>query len=259
MHERTKDALHREFYNPEAFTYGKNPDSGPWGGDVEDSLMLDTGIAPADVRDKVYQQMLTGLRQRGHRPINGIITMQNFTSVLADHGNADDAYEVYSRQGPSGIRNFMETFPDALGEAFHHAGPNSRPGSRCHADMAGWGHWFYYGLGGLRPDWRNPGFKHFVLAPQIPRKMKSAEITHDSPYGTIVSSWKNEEGKVRWKVVVPPNSSATAPIPASGGIRQGGKPLEASGLAAVSGAGGTVSLELAAGTYDFEFELPPKS
>ena len=100
LHERTKAALHREFYNPTAFSYGKNPDSGPWGADVEDSVVLDTGIAPPEVRDRVYAQMLEGLRKRGHQPISGIITMQNFTSVLADHGAADDAYEVYSREGP---------------------------------------------------------------------------------------------------------------------------------------------------------------
>ena len=262
LHERTKDALQREFYNPTAFSYGKNPDSGPWGADVEDSIMLDTGIAPPEVRDSVYTQMLEGLRQRGHQPISGIITMQNFTSVLADHGAADDAFEVYNREGPSGIRNYIETYPDALAEAFHHRTPESRNvTSRCHADMAGWGHWLYYGLGGLRPDESAPGFKHFVLAPQIPRKMKSAEITHESPYGKIVSAWIKNGDKVSWKVVVPPNSSATALIPAASAdaIREDGKPLADSGVKSRAPERGAIPVELAAGSYAFEFDLPPKT
>ena len=260
LHDRTKDALHREFYNAKAFSYGKNPDSGPWGTDVEDSIMLDTGIAPPEVRDQVHTQMLGGLRKRGHSVINGIITMQNFTCQLAGHGDADDAFEIYNREGPSGIRNFMETHPDALAEAFHHRTPENRNGtSRCHADMAGWGHWLYYGLGGLRPDESAPGFKHFVLAPQIPRKMKSAEITHESPYGKIISAWSNQGGKVSWKVVVPPNSTATALIPAASAdaIRENGKPLANAGLKARASERGAIPVELQAGTYKFDFELPP--
>lgn len=260
LHEQTKAALHREFYNAEAFSYGKNPDSGPWGTDVEDSIMLETGIAPLEVREKVYAQMLEGLRKRGHSVINGIITMQHFTNLLANHGDADDAFEVYNREGPSGIRNFMETHPDALAEAFHHRTPEKRNGtSRCHADMAGWGHWLYYGLGGLRPDESAPGFKHFVLAPQIPRKMSSAEITHESPYGKIVSAWSKTGDKLTWKVVVPPNSSATALIPAASAeaIREGGKPLAEAGLKAKAPERGAIPVELPAGTYAFEFDLPP--
>jgi hypothetical protein len=99
--------------------------------------------------------------------------------------------------------------------------------------------------------------RHFVLAPQIPRKIKSAEITHESPYGKIVSAWSKNGDKITSKVVVPPNSSATALISAAGAnaIREGGKPLKDSGFFAVSGESGTVSVERAARTYAFGFEL----
>jgi alpha-L-rhamnosidase len=50
--------------------------------------------------------------------------------------------------------------------------------------------WFYYGLGGLRPDIRHPGFKHFDLVPQVPTELDHAAIWHQSPYGRIESDWK---------------------------------------------------------------------
>ena len=122
--------------------------------------------------------------------------------------------------------------------------------------MAGWAHWFYYGLGGLRPDWRSPGFKHFVLAPQIPRKIEWARITHESPYGDILSSWKRTGDTVRWEVTVPANSTASALIPASGAgaVREGGKPLKDTGLTSSPGEQGTVKVELTAGSYSFDFK-----
>jgi alpha-L-rhamnosidase len=88
--------------------------------------------------------------------------------------------------------------------------------------------------------------------------MSSAEITHESPYGKIVSAWSKTGDKVTWKVVVPPNSSATALLPARGPIRENGKPLEEAGLQANPGNSGTTSVELAAGAYAFEFDLSPK-
>jgi alpha-L-rhamnosidase len=83
-----------------------------------------------------------------------------------------------------------------------------------------------------------------------------AKIAHNSPYGKIVSSWKQADGKTVWEVTVPPNSAATALIPAAdaAAIREGGKPLAEAGLAAEPGPHGTTRCELPAGSYRFEFQ-----
>ena len=261
LHTHTKDAIHRDFFDQEESTYGRHPDSGPWGTDVEDALALDTGVVPGDVKDKVHAQLLDNLRRRNHAPITGIIASQPLLSVLATFGDADDAYAVMAREDTPGIKSLLSASPDGLGEYFYGISADPRSvGSRCHADMAGWAYWFYHGLGGLRPDWRHPGFKHFVLAPQIPRQMGSARIVHESPYGKIVSAWKRDGAQVRWEVVVPPNSTASAvfPVAEEKDIREAGKPLGDAGLSAKSGENGAVTVDLAAGSYAFEFETSMK-
>lgn len=256
FHSRMKAEINQVFFNPEAATYGRQPDSGPWGTDVEDSIALDSGIVPDEAKARVHEQLLDNLRKRDHAPITGIIASQPFLSVLAKFGNADDAYAVMAREEAPGIKSMLRASPDGLCEYMHAISAKPRMvGSRCHADMAGWAYWFYHGLGGLRPDWRQPGFKHFVLAPQIPKKMGFARITHESPYGKIVSSWKRDGARIRWEVVVPPNSTATAVFPDANAqeIRVETKSLKDAGLSAKAGENGTVTVELVAGAYAFEF------
>jgi alpha-L-rhamnosidase len=256
-----KAEINEVFFNPENATYGKHPDSGPWGTDVEDAFALDFGIVPDNDIARVHKQLLDNLRKRNHAPITGIVTTVPFLSVLAKFGDADDAYAVMAREEIPGIKSMLKASPDGLCENMYSLSAERRSvDSRCHADMAGWAYWFYHGLGGLRPDWRQPGFKHFVLAPQIPEKMGFARITHESPYGKIVSSWKRDGAHVRWELVVPANSTATAVFPDANAqsIRVETKSLKDAGLSAKAGENGTVTVELVAGAYTFDFDTITK-
>jgi len=114
--------------------------------------------------------------------------------------------------------------------------------------------WFYHVLGGLRPDEQEPGLKKFTLAPQIPAKMESAGITHESPYGTIVSRWRQKDGQIAYDVTVPPNSTARVILPKAKAdeVRVDDASLgKAAGVSSIRQDGGRVSFDLAAGTYAF--------
>ena len=71
------------------------------------------------------------------------------------------------------------------------------------------GAWLYKALGGIKPDPAKPGFKNILLQPHFVSALNHCETTHQSPYGTIVSSWKRIGKKIVYTVVVPANSTAT--------------------------------------------------
>ena len=261
LYDQMTTAINESFYDSGGVTYGKHPDSGPWGTDIEDSFALETSVVPPEQQEAVFQTLVTGLRARNYSPITGILATQPLLSVLADFGAADEAYAMMNREEAPGIKHLMRASPDGLGEFLYDVSVLPRHvGSRCHADLAQWGYWFYYGLGGLRPDWKAPGFKHFVLAPQIPADMKYARITHQSPYGQIVSSWRKENDRVHWELVVPPNTTAAALIPAADAqsLREGDQPVTATGLTVKTGPHGTLQIYLAAGSYAFEWPFIPQ-
>jgi alpha-L-rhamnosidase len=69
--------------------------------------------------------------------------------------------------------------------------------------------WFYKALGGIFPDEAQPGFKNVILRPHFVEQLDHFGASYTSVYGTLTSSWKREEGKIRYEVVIPANTTAT--------------------------------------------------
>jgi alpha-L-rhamnosidase len=79
------------------------------------------------------------------------------------------------------------------------------------------GAWMYKGLAGILPDPSQPGFKHILLRPHFVKGLDRFEASHESPYGVISSSWKREGNVIVYKVVIPPNATATLQLPGQAG------------------------------------------
>lgn len=74
--------------------------------------------------------------------------------------------------------------------------------------------WVYEYMVGIQKDSNNPGFKHFILQPQIDSSVTYVEGSYDSYYGKIVSNWKSVNGKLQsYVVAVPANTTATLYLP----------------------------------------------
>lgn len=72
--------------------------------------------------------------------------------------------------------------------------------------------WLYGTICGIRnlseEDPAAAGFKRFRLAPVPGGGLTEAEASFDSPYGTIRSAWKTENGKTTYRFTVPANTTA---------------------------------------------------
>ncbi len=104
--------------------------------------------------------------------------------------------------------------------------------------------WYYKGLGGIFPDEEKPGFKNIIIRPNIVEKLDQFEASHESPYGTIVSSWKRIRGKVIYDLTIPPNSTATLYL-------KGSKISEQRNLLKWIQQKGIFKVDLTAGIYRF--------
>jgi alpha-L-rhamnosidase len=77
------------------------------------------------------------------------------------------------------------------------------------------GGWFFKGLGSIKPDEHQPGFKNVLLSPNFVTGLTHFEASHKGPYGTIVSSWKRTGNSISYTVTIPANSTATLHLPLS--------------------------------------------
>jgi alpha-L-rhamnosidase len=75
---------------------------------------------------------------------------------------------------------------------------------------------YNYSLG-IQRDPEYPGFKQFILqpTPDPDGQMTYAKGYYDSMYGRIVSEWYIEDGGTRYKIIVPPNTTATLRLKAN--------------------------------------------
>jgi len=93
-----------------------------------------------------------------------------------------------------------------------------------------------------------------LLEPKLSPRVPEVRAWHDGPYGRIVSEIAQKPDGLEWTVVVPPNSTAIATIPAPSveSVTESGIPLrEARGVRVRTVREGAVTVALLSGRYQF--------
>jgi alpha-L-rhamnosidase len=193
-------AINAKYLNQETGIYGS-------GFQTELSAALFWGIVPENLKAKVAETLANRVIADNKHLDVGLLGSKTILNALSENGYAGLAYEVA----------VQETFPSWGYWIVHGATTlfedwkieGSKDNSRNHIMFGEIGAWMYKALGGIFPDEKNPGFKNIILKPQFVSGLDQFEAKHESPYGTIVSSWEKEGENVVYKVIVPANSTAT--------------------------------------------------
>jgi alpha-L-rhamnosidase len=114
--------------------------------------------------------------------------------------------------------------------------------------------WFYTGLAGIRQTPDTPGFRQFVIAPQMVDGIDQVKASYVSVQGKIAVSWARSDSRIQLRVTVPGNTQATVEIPVERGqrITEGGVPLgRASGVEVVRRDAARLVARVGSGTYEF--------
>ena len=196
--------IHKTFYLPDEGTYTFNNQSCL-------SMALYAGIPPVALRPKIMAQLEHEIvvNKKGHLDTGLAGTFIMLDLLIKENRNDLAALIMGQTTYPSwgflieemGLTTWPETWS---GWGSHVILVTATPGA-----------WFFEGLGGILPDPKHPGFKHFTLRPGVVKSVDWVKCSYDSPYGKIVSNWKLADDRFNWKVTVPPNTTATIYVPAS--------------------------------------------
>jgi hypothetical protein len=121
--------------------------------------------------------------------------------------------------------------------------------------------WLYHDLAGIQLDQQAPGFKHFIIHPNVVGDLTEVKANYDSVRGHIVREWKIEKNILTLHVVVPPNTTATIDLPTGSqqSVTESGKPIaQSNGIEFWKFANSCASYHIGSGDYTFESELPSK-
>lgn len=198
--EKIKKAVNKKYLNRETGIYGS-------GFQTELSVALYWKLVPEGLISKVAANLAKRVEADSYHIDVGLLGTKSILNALSENGYANIAYKVASQEDfPSwgwwivnGATTFYENWPlDAKSDI-----------SMNHIMFGEINAWYYKALGGIFPDESEPGFKNVILKPNFVKDLEHFEAKYEGSYGTIISSWKREGRKIRYKVVIPANSTAT--------------------------------------------------
>jgi alpha-L-rhamnosidase len=197
---KIKNAINAKYLNAVTGIYGS-------GTQTELSFPLYWHVVPDSLVTKVATNLAGRVQADSNKLDVGLLGTKSILNALSENGHADLAYKLAARETfPSwgwwimnGATTLYENWKiDAASDI-----------SLNHIMFGEIGAWFYKALGGIKPDASYPGFKKIILQPYFISTLNQVNVKHESPYGTIVSSWKRVGKKIIYNAVIPPNTTAT--------------------------------------------------
>lgn len=195
LRERTAEAFHRAFYNPQTGSYGK------YGSNV---LALTIGV-PADRKAKVVKALKDNIAEVNDHLDTGITGTRFLFEVLCDNGLKELAYKIINQRDFPSFGWWIEQGATTTWEQWD--GGNSRN----HPMFGGGIGWFYRDLAGLEAV--DAGYRSFMVRPVIPEGLDWVDYSHNTTYGEIDIKWQRQGEKFNLSCNVPVGCSATIWVP----------------------------------------------
>lgn len=192
--EQLNAAIHRHFYHPETHTYAN-------GTPLDQAYALLMGIPPdSTTAAEVKAQLLKDChgKYRDHIAV-GLVGVPVFTQWCIRERETDLMATILRQEDYPGYLHMINQGATTTWESWD--------GHRSHVHNCynGIGIWFYQALAGIRPDPKQPGYKHFFIDPQPCEGIDHIRATKPTSYGTI--RVEIEKGKL--EIEIPQGSTAT--------------------------------------------------
>ncbi len=142
----------------------------------------------------------------------GIFGTKYILEALSSTENVNTVYNVVNSRTYPGWGYMIDRGATTIWETWKES---DNIYSNCHPMFGSVSEWLYRWLAGIRPDPEYPGFERFTIAPALPAGLDHVNCTYHSPYGEIVSNWKNDgNGNTVYEITIPGGSKSMVRLPA---------------------------------------------
>ena len=189
---------------PDSVFYGNNTATA-------NLLPLAFGIVPEELKEEVVKNLVTNIMTVGDGHVTcGVIGISWLMRTLSDNGFSDVAYLLATNRTYPSWGYMAEHGATTIWELWNGDKADPKMNSGNHVMLLGdLLTWCYQYLGGIKQD-GGVGYKHIVFKPSFEiQNCFHVNAALETPYGRVVSSWVKDGHVVKWKVIVPANTTAT--------------------------------------------------
>lgn len=177
----------RDSYNEKFFSL--NDSSYDRGSQTANSISLALGLVKDEYKSVVSDKLISDIISRNYALTAGDVGYKYVIKALNDMGCPDIIYKMNNRYDVPGYGWQIAHGATALTESWQ-AYPFV---SNNHFMLGHLMEWLYKSMGGVRQSDSSVGFKTIVLSPELTDEINSANVSVNSPYGEILSKWKNTD------------------------------------------------------------------
>jgi alpha-L-rhamnosidase len=252
--DKLKTAFNSKFFHADTGQYDN-------GSQTSCVLPLAFGLVPDGQRERVFDHLVSKImtESKGHIG-TGLIGGQWLMRVLTAGGRPDLAYTIAAQKTYPSWGYMVEKGATTIWELWNGDTADPAMNSGNHVMLVGdLGIWLYENLAGIKSDPEQPGFKHIIMRPEPVSDLQFGKASHRSPYGLIASDWQKQAGVFRWKITIPPNTTATVYVPAASAecVTESGKPIvQARGVQLLRMEQGRAVVGVGSGNYTFQSSTP---
>jgi alpha-L-rhamnosidase len=235
-------ATHERWFKPESNSYVE-------GGQAYLSFALLSGVVPESLRPAVLKNLEQTIVETNSGHIDAGMHGSMFLLRCLNEARRDDlVYLMTNQKTYPGWGYMLEQGGTTLWERW------DGERSRIHSTLLAAGEWFPRGLGGIKPDPQQPGFRHVIIDPRPVADLTWAKASYDTIRGPVTSEWRRDGKQLEFNIAVPANATALLRIPAADAkdVTEGGRPAaDAEGVQLVRHEAGLAEYALSSGKFQF--------
>lgn len=237
---KIRQAFNTKFFDPRKVTYAN-------GSQTALSCALFHKLVPAKYEKAIQKKLVDALHAREDHIDTGILGARYVPHALSAMGQSSLAHRVITEKTFPGWGYWVERGATTLWEDW------KGESSLNHIMLGDVSSWFYKAIGGIRPIESEPGFSVFDIDPHPVEGLTWANAKYESVYGSVVSNWKIESGRMYHHIEVPVNTTARYHVPLTNRseIKEGGRMIKKADFGTRT-EGNRIVLTLPSGSYDFE-------
>ena len=248
--QRLKDGFNAKYLHRDLGQYDN-------GTQTTSVLPLAFDMVPVDQRQAVFDHLIHKIADETHGHIGtGLVGGQWLNRVLTSGGRPDLVYGFATNTDYPSWGYMVKKDATTIWELWNGDTADPAMNSGNHVMLVGdLVIWLYEHLAGIQSDSAQPGFKHIIMKPVLVGGLDFVKATHHSPYGPITSHWTRDGRRFTWQISVPPNTTATAWVPAGADarVRESGQSINnTNGAQLLRRETNHVVLKVLPGSYHFD-------